>query len=139
MIDSMNIGDEYIIKNLNNCYLDKITNINKENNTVEIYWTFGQYSRKKIYNLYKDNEYFFSSTPTFVLYKSKKDKEIKATGFFKQLFWGKEDAYYYVPIVSNEKKNDSIIVQKFIDEGLSERQAYHISQLAVNPITSEKF
>jgi ABC-type dipeptide/oligopeptide/nickel transport system permease subunit len=44
-----------------------------------------------------------------------------------------------VPIVSFEKKSDSIIVQKFIDEGLSERQAYHNSQLSPKPIAMQKF
>jgi len=71
--------------------------------------------------------------------KVKKEKEVAATSYFYQLISGKEDIHYYVPIVSNEKKGDSIIVQKFIDEGLSERQAYHSSQLAPEPITTKKF
>jgi ABC-type dipeptide/oligopeptide/nickel transport system permease subunit len=71
--------------------------------------------------------------------KVKKDKAIAATGFLKQLINGKEDAYYYTPIVNYEKKEDSVIVQKFIDEGLSERQAYHNSQLSPDPITTQKF
>ena len=71
--------------------------------------------------------------------KVKKEKNITASGFLKQLVAGKEDAYYYVPIVSNEKKGDSIIIQKYIDEGLSERQAYHISQLSSKPIATQKF
>jgi peptide/nickel transport system permease protein len=69
----------------------------------------------------------------------KKEKNVEATGFFKQLISGKEDVYYYVPIVSYEKKADTIIVQKFIDEGLSERQAYHIAQLSPEPIRTKKF
>jgi ABC-type dipeptide/oligopeptide/nickel transport system permease subunit len=71
--------------------------------------------------------------------KVKKDKTVAATGFLKQLTDGKEDAYYYVPIVSYEKKTDSIIIQKYIDEGLSERQAYHNSQLSHEPIATQKF
>jgi len=74
---------------------------------------------------------------TFI--KVKKEKDVVAPGFLKQLISGKEDAYYYVPIVSYEKKDDSMIVQKYIDEGLSERQAYPISQLANDPVTTEKF
>src|SRR5690349_15081900 len=74
---------------------------------------------------------------TFI--KVKKEKNVATTSFFKQLFSGKEDAYYYVPIVSYEKKDDSMIVQKFIDEGLSERQAYHTSQLSPAPITTKIF
>ena len=74
---------------------------------------------------------------TFI--KVKKEKNVESTGFFKQLFSGKEDAYYYVPIVSFEKKADSIMVQKFIDEGLSERQAFHNSQLSPEPIVTKNF
>ena len=71
--------------------------------------------------------------------KVKKEKDVAATSFISQLISGKEDVYYYVPIVSYEKKGDSIIVQKFIDEGLSERQAYHSSQLDTESISTKKF
>lgn len=71
--------------------------------------------------------------------KVKKDKDVGATGFFKQLVSGKEDVYYYVPIVSHEQKGDSIIIQKFIDEGLSERQAFHSLQTAPASIITKKF
>lgn len=77
------------------------------------------------------------SRQTFI--KVKKEKKVASTGFFKQLLSGKEDAWYYVPIVAYEKKGDSIVVQKFIDEGLSERQSFHNSQLAPDPITTKKF
>jgi len=71
--------------------------------------------------------------------KTKKDKDVPVTGFFQQLASGKEDAYHYVPIVSHEEKGDSIIVQKFIDEGVSERQAYHKASLPNQPITQITF
>jgi ABC-type dipeptide/oligopeptide/nickel transport system permease subunit len=71
--------------------------------------------------------------------KVKKDKNVASTGFLQRLVSGKEDAYYYVPILSHEQKEDSIIVQKFIDEALSERQSYHLSQLAPQPITTQQF
>ena len=66
--------------------------------------------------------------------KVKKDKDVGATGFFKQLISGKEDIYYYVPIVSHEEKGDSIIVQKYIDDGVTERQAYSTALLPDQPI-----
>ena len=56
--------------------------------------------------------------------KVKKGKNVTSPGFFKQLLFGKEDKYYYVPITSSQTARDSIIVQKFIDEGLTERQSY---------------
>ena len=74
---------------------------------------------------------------TFI--KVKKDKDVAEAGFFQQLFSGKEDAYYYMPITQYEKKGDSIIVQKFIDVGLSERQAYANSQTAADPVVTKKF
>ncbi|TMI65135.1 MAG: ABC transporter permease [Bacteroidetes bacterium] len=46
------------------------------------------------------------------------------TSFFSQLISGKEDIYNYIPITSYEVKADSIIVQKLIDVGVTERQAY---------------
>src|SRR5258706_6154554 len=42
--------------------------------------------------------------------KIKKDKDVAASGFLKQLVSGKEDAYHYVPIIHHEAKGDSIIV-----------------------------
>ena len=61
--------------------------------------------------------------------KVKKEKEVSSPGLARWLISGKEDKYYYIPIVSYQTKNDSIIIQKFIDEGLSERQAFPVSRL----------
>jgi peptide/nickel transport system permease protein len=60
--------------------------------------------------------------------KVKKEKNVTSPGFFEQLLSGKEDKYYYVPITSSQTAQDSIIVQKFIDEGLTERESYAFSQ-----------
>lgn len=77
------------------------------------------------------------STREFV--KVKKEKEVEATGFVARLAGGKEDKYYYVPITTHKLKGDSIIVQKFIDEGLTERIAYSRSQTAPDPVVKMKF
>jgi ABC-type dipeptide/oligopeptide/nickel transport system permease subunit len=71
--------------------------------------------------------------------KIKKEKQVSSTGFFKRLLNGKEDPYNYLPVSAVTKTNDSVIVQKFIDVGLNERQAYHINQLADDPIVTKKF
>lgn len=71
--------------------------------------------------------------------KVKKDKDVTTTGLFSQMISGKEDAYLFVPIVSHQKNGDSIIVEKFIDENITERQAYHQSVLAENPIHKKTF
>lgn len=69
----------------------------------------------------------------------KKEKPAAAASFFERLLNGKEDPYYYVPVVSHRQQGDSVIVQKFIDEGLSERQAYNVNQLSSSPIKSQRF
>lgn len=71
--------------------------------------------------------------------KVKKEKNIEKVGFFKRLLSGREDAYYYVPIVAYEKRNDTIVVQKYIDETLAETQSYGMSQLAETPVVTQKF
>jgi ABC-type dipeptide/oligopeptide/nickel transport system permease subunit len=76
-------------------------------------------------------------TQSFI--KVKKEKRVLTTSFLTQLVAGREDVYYYVPIVSHEQKGDSIIVQKYIDEGLSEKQSFHLKQIAPVPVISKKF
>lgn len=71
--------------------------------------------------------------------KVKKDKDVGSTSFLQQLLSGKEDVYYYIPIDSYQQKGDSIIVQKYIDEGVSERQAYSKTLLTDKPITQLTF
>lgn len=71
--------------------------------------------------------------------KVKKERTIEYANFFKQLISGKEDAYHFIPIVSHEEKGDSVIVQKYIDEGVSERQAYAKSGLTNQPIDELTF
>ena len=76
-------------------------------------------------------------TQSFI--KVKKDKNVASTGFFTRLINGKEDAYYHIPIVSVEEKGDSTLVEKYIDEGLSERQIFAKDQLADQPIEQSTF
>lgn len=71
--------------------------------------------------------------------KVKKEKDVVATSRVRQLIAGKEDAFYYVPILRYEKTGDSIVTQKYIDEGVSERIAYPVSQTAEKPVVSKKF
>jgi peptide/nickel transport system permease protein len=71
--------------------------------------------------------------------KVKKEKEVGRTSWFSQLVSGKEDIYYYVPISGSSVAGDSIIVQKYIDEGISERIAYAKTNTAPRPIVKEKF
>ncbi|AEW02715.1 peptide transporter [Niastella koreensis] len=54
--------------------------------------------------------------------------KVKSAGFFNRLFSGKEDKYQYIPITSYQQQGDSLIIQKYIDEGISERVALPVSQ-----------
>jgi peptide/nickel transport system permease protein len=76
-------------------------------------------------------------TQQFLLVKN--EKKIASTSFVQQLLFGKEDSYFFIPINSYSAKGDSIIVDKFIDEGVSERQAYSLTQTAQNPVLKKKF
>jgi peptide/nickel transport system permease protein len=42
-----------------------------------------------------------------------------------RVFSGEDDRYDWLPVVASEQKNDSLIVQQYIDEGISERHAYY--------------
>jgi ABC-type dipeptide/oligopeptide/nickel transport system permease subunit len=77
------------------------------------------------------------STQDFI--RIKKENPPSGQGFFKQLLFGKEDKYFYLPVISYEQKKDSLIVQKYIDQDLSERQAYSLTQLGDPPVVHERF
>ncbi len=57
--------------------------------------------------------------------KLKKEKNIEPVGFFKSLLSGKEDEFNYIPITEYRLAGDSIIFQKFIDDGVHERMSIH--------------
>lgn len=54
----------------------------------------------------------------------KKERQPAPIGFFSRLLNGREDRYEYMPIDSYTLRGDSLIVQKFIDEGVEERRSY---------------
>jgi peptide/nickel transport system permease protein len=76
-------------------------------------------------------------TQKFLLVKN--EKNIPATGFVSRLLFGKEDNYFFIPVNSYSIKGDSIIVDKFIDEGVSERQSYPLSKTAQVAVIKKKF
>ncbi|KAA9042058.1 ABC transporter permease [Ginsengibacter hankyongi] len=72
--------------------------------------------------------------------KIKKEKKISSTGLFKQLLFGKEDKSIFIPINNYKEAPDSIIIEKYIDEGVQEKEAYPKSILAEkNYIVSKTF
>jgi len=62
----------------------------------------------------------------------KKERSLETPSFFQRLLSGKEDPYNYIPIDSYRQQGDSLIIQRFIDEGLSERQAYPLQMFSGN-------
>lgn len=69
----------------------------------------------------------------------KKERQLAETGFFKRLLSGKPDRYNYVPITNYKISGDSVIAEKFIDEGLTERIAFSKSNLADQPVVTKKY
>lgn len=75
-------------------------------------------------------------TKLFLLVK--KDRVTEA-GFLTRLSSGKPDNVEYIPVNSYQQTADSIIAQKFIDEGVSERISYAKTALATAPVIAKKF
>ena len=60
-----------------------------------------------------------------------KERRPAATSFFHRLVYGQEDKYDYIPINSYAVEGaDSLIVQKYIDEGVVERRTYPLTKAA---------
>ncbi|MEP7278811.1 MAG: ABC transporter permease [Bacteroidota bacterium] len=68
----------------------------------------------------------------------KKTRMPAGSGFFNRLLYGQEDAYTYLPINSYHLQKDSIVVQKYIDEGIEERLAFPL-QATAPAIVTKKF
>jgi len=60
------------------------------------------------------------------------ERKNTGTGWAKQLISGKRNDYRYLPITGYEIKNDSLLVNKFIDDDTTVVQYYSISQLTNN-------
>lgn len=76
-------------------------------------------------------------TQTFL--QVKKTEASQSTSFITQLIKGKRDQLEYIPITTWQQTGDSIIAQKFIDEGLTERIAFHKTSLHTTPVATKRF
>lgn len=56
-----------------------------------------------------------------------KDRTPPPSSFLKQIFSGSEDNYNYIPINSYTVKTDSLVLEKYVDDGISERRSYLLS------------
>lgn len=71
------------------------------------------------------------------LLRIKKQVGNASQSFFSSAIFGKEDMYEYVPIISYEKTKDSLIVNKYVDAGVSEKKSYALSVLSYDIITQK--
>jgi peptide/nickel transport system permease protein len=63
----------------------------------------------------------------------------QTSGFFSRLLYGKHDAYEHIPVQSWKEKGDSVVIQKYIDEEVSERMSFHKDTLAREPVVTKRF
>ena len=59
----------------------------------------------------------------------KKERTPAPASFIQRMFSGREDEYTYIPIDGYSRQGDSLIVEKFVDVGVEERQAYPINKV----------
>jgi ABC-type dipeptide/oligopeptide/nickel transport system permease subunit len=64
----------------------------------------------------------------FLLFR--KQQPPPSVSFFHQLLYGREDAFDYLPINSYSVRGDSLVVDKFIDDGVSEKRSYPMALAA---------
>ncbi len=55
----------------------------------------------------------------------RKDRSIPAHSLLERFFSGTEDRFDYIPVTNSEQKGDSLIIHRYIDEGISDRQAFY--------------
>lgn len=69
----------------------------------------------------------------------KKVDERQNVNAFTQAITGKPDAYDYIPVNKWRQKGDSVVIDKFIDEGVSEQRTYAQKDVAKKPVVNKKF
>ncbi len=69
-----------------------------------------------------------------LLLRTNRDKQIVPAGFLKRLLSGAEETYQYTPINSYTIKGDSLIYEKLVDEGITDRKAILISATPKTPV-----
>jgi peptide/nickel transport system permease protein len=59
-----------------------------------------------------------------------KKEDHRPVGFLNRTISGQPDEYTWLPITDHVLKNDSVVVSKYVDEGITERMAFNRSRLA---------
>lgn len=68
-----------------------------------------------------------------------KKQDISPTSFFSRLLSGREDPYQYIPVTTWSVKGDSLVFEKRVDEGVTERNAVLRSSVADQPVIATRF
>lgn len=71
--------------------------------------------------------------------KIKKEQQQPPAGFLQQLVTGRPDQSDYIPIVAYRYVGDSVFIDKYIDEGVTEKMAFAKIQLPAKPIVTKTF
>ncbi len=69
----------------------------------------------------------------------RKEEPLQNTPFFSRLINGKTEPYNYIPVTGVSKTADSVFVNKYVDEGITERQSFAVSQLGSDPVVTQKY
>ena len=76
-------------------------------------------------------------TQTFLLVK--KEQPLSNTSFLNRVIYGKQDQFDFVPISGLKRTQDSILVDKYIDEGVTERMSFSKTALSDPAVVTKKF
>ena len=74
---------------------------------------------------------------TFI--KVKKEQQPASAGFLQQLIRGRPDQSDYIPVTAYRDTGDRVLIDKYIDEGVTEKMYFLKTQLPANPIVTKTF
>lgn len=76
---------------------------------------------------------------TVLLLRVKRDRSITGINWVHHLLNGKEDRYQFLPITGYTLTTDSIVFEKYIDEGISERRSLPLTAVGRPPVISQTY
>jgi oligopeptide transport system permease protein len=68
-----------------------------------------------------------------------KNGSVESSSLISRLINGNKDSYTLVPVTTATEHGDSIVVNKYIDEGITERLAFHKAQLVKKSLKTKRF
>jgi peptide/nickel transport system permease protein len=77
-------------------------------------------------------------SPGFTMQFLKIKKDHVRVGFLQRTFSGKPDAYTYFPITGYSRNGDTVIVDHYVDEGITEKNSFPVSAIDESSLTDKK-